>query len=58
MPLLVEESAPRRVVVARRGRPHPREEPIHAPRPVALEAEDAARVRSCENTATATGRRT
>ena len=27
MPLLVEESAPRRVVVARRGRPHPREEP-------------------------------
>ena len=44
MPLLVEESAPRRVVVARRGRPHPREEPIHAPRPVALEAEDAARV--------------
>ena len=44
MPLLVEESAPRRVVVARRGGPHPREEPIHAPRPVALEAEDAARV--------------
>ena len=44
MPLLVEESAPRRVVVARRGGPHPREEPVHAPRPVALEAEDAARV--------------
>ena len=44
MPLLVEESAPRRVVVARRGGPHPREEPVHAPRPVALEAEDAAGV--------------
>ena len=44
MPLLVEESAPRRVAVARRGRPHPREEPVHAPRPVALEAEDAAGV--------------
>ena len=40
----LEESAPRRVVVARRGGLHPREEPIHAPRPVALEAEDAARV--------------
>ena len=25
MPLLVEEPAPRRVAVARRGRPHPRE---------------------------------
>ena len=44
MPLLVEESAPRRVVVPRRGGPHPREEPVHAPRPVALEAEDAARI--------------
>ena len=44
MPLLVEESAPRRVAVARRGGPHPREQPINAPRPVALEAEDAARV--------------
>ena len=32
------------MVVARRGGPHPREEPVHAPRPVALEAEDAARV--------------
>ena len=44
MPLLVEESAPRRVAVARRGGPHLREQPIDAPRPVALEAEDAARV--------------
>ena len=30
MPLLVEESAPRRVAVPRRGGPHPREEPVHA----------------------------